>query len=52
MVEIFESGEMVSFVKRPVAKGIMTVCIGVCMQHRGHVTRRDVICNNTHKVVK
>lgn len=52
MVEIFEFGEMVSFIKRPVAKGIVKVCIGVWMQHWGQVTWRDDICNNnTNKAV-
>ena len=53
VVEIFEFREMVSFIKRPVVKGIMKVRVSVWMQHRGHVTRRDVICNNnTYKLVK
>jgi hypothetical protein len=29
MVEVFEFGEMESFIKGPVAKGVVEVCIGV-----------------------
>jgi hypothetical protein len=32
MVEIFELGEMEGLIKRPVAEGVVEVCIGVRVQ--------------------